>query len=155
MDKHVTDVAGGALFLVFGIVLLLYIIPTHVVQEDPLYALGPETFPNIIAWAMIILGGILCASGAMSLRKSGAAGEGSAPGMPGLRREMWAVVSFGIMALYAWLLTVMPFLAATPLAACLMLAVLRVRKWYFYVTVCLFSGLIHTLFARFMQVQLP
>ncbi len=164
MSKSMKDIVGGALLLAFGL-LLRVIIPIFVETEDDLAALSPDSFPLLIAWAIIVLSLLLLLTGYRGYRREKPrAGEGSrisrsasASIAARLERtgEMWPILLFVIMGLYTYFLTRAGFLLTSAVCAFAMLALFRIKAWYSYLIVLVFIGLVYFVFGYFMKVPLP
>ncbi len=129
MRKAMTDIVGGGLFSILG-VAALYIIPFQVQDDGGLDVVSPSTFPELVAWSMVVLGLGLCAWGGWKLRKGRPSDAGGSPlsFFRFRREEIWAVAVVFLLVLYAYIFPRTPYLFSSSFIACLMLAVFRVRK---------------------------
>ena len=143
--------------LSMGWLLLAYLyIPTSNVPGEP----GPRAFPNLLGYALLMLGLMMTVSGFTRRREvtpADAEADDDAAASP-LQHELRIVLgTFGLLLLYAFLMEKTGFLVSTPIVLVLALAgLLRIRQWTF---VALMSGcttlVCWLVFVLVLRVPLP
>ncbi len=143
--------------LSLGWLWLAYLyIPASTTPGEP----GPRAFPNVLGYALLLLGLVMTGSG-FSRRREAAVAEVEADKDTAdspLKHELRILLgTFGLLLLYAFLLEKTGFLVSTPIALVLAMAgILRMRRWLF---IALMSGgttlVCWTVFALLLRVPLP
>lgn len=143
--------------LALGWLWLAYLyIPASSTPGEP----GPRAFPNVLGYALLLLGLAMTASGFAGRREAppGKANANDDTAASPLEHELRIVLgTFGLLLLYAFLLEKAGFLVSTPIALVLaMTGILRMRRWRF---IALMSGgttlVCWTVFALLLRVPLP
>lgn len=129
-------------------------IPASTTPGEP----GPQAFPIVLGYALLLLGLAITVSGFARPRKVApnktAADANAAP----LNHELRIVLgTFGLLILYAFLMEKTGFLVSTPIVLALVLAgLLRMRRWTF---IALMSGgttlVCWLVFVLLLRVPLP
>lgn len=143
--------------LSLGWLALAYLyIPASTVPGEP----GPRAFPNVLGYALLMLGLVMTASGFTRRREASPADAeagGDAAASP-LRQELRIVLgTFGLLMLYAFLMEKTGFLVSTPIVLTLgMAGILRMRRWRFIALMSIGTTLVcWIVFAVVLRVPLP
>lgn len=147
--------------LALGWLLLAHLyIPASNVPGEP----GPRAFPNVLGYALLLLGMVMTVSGFARRREASpaeseaAAAANKGPETSPLKHELRIVLgTFGLLVLYAFLMEKAGFLVSTPIVLVLgMAGILRMRRWRF---IALMSGgttlVCWLVFAVLLRVPLP
>lgn len=145
--------------LALGWLLLAYLyIPASNVPGEP----GPRAFPNVLGYALLLLGMVMTVAGFARRREAAPAqAEATAnkdPATTPLKHELRIVLgTFGLLVLYAFLMEKTGFLVSTPIVLVLgMAGILHMRRWRF---IALMSGgttlVCWLVFAVLLRVPLP
>ena len=145
--------------LSLGWLLLAHLyIPDSNVPGEP----GPRAFPNVLGYALLLLGLLMTVSGFLSrleVSSDDAKTESSkdSAGLP-LQHELRIVIcTFGLLVLYAFMMDKTGFLVSTPIALVLgMAGILRMRRWRFIAGMSIGTTLVcWVIFALLLRVPLP
>lgn len=143
--------------LSLGWLLLAHVyIPASNVPGEP----GPRAFPNVLGYALLLLGLVMTVSGFTRRREAAPAeaeAEGDAAASP-LKHELRIVLgTFGLLMLYAFLMEKTGFLVSTPITLALgMAGILRMRRWRFIAGMSIGTTLVcWIVFAVLLRVPLP
>jgi putative tricarboxylic transport membrane protein len=152
------DLVSAAVVTVFGLLLLLVIIPTWVERhEEGGYGLGARVMPNTMAIIVTALGVLLFASRLVEgrIRRNAVSVEESVPPMSrsnGTFFVMTSLLLIALTALFKWV----GFLAAGPLTiAAFMLVMGERRPIPIVLTSVAAAGVIWLFFWRLLDVPLP
>jgi len=141
-----TNVIGGVLFLVFGLVVL-FLIPAQVPAPEP-GMIGPRYVPYIMAIAMILLSVVLIVQGLLS--KDGKVSfRGILPSKEALLTTLLIIL---------WIVGLALGLGFIPTSLLFVLAGLRLYRtkgWLNYAIAVVFVFVLYLVFAVFLRVQLP
>jgi Na+/melibiose symporter-like transporter len=152
------DLVSAAVVTVFGLLLLLVIIPTWVERhEEGGYGLGARVMPNTMAIIVTALGVLLFVSRLVEghIRRNAVSVDESAPPMSRSNRIFFAMTSLLLIALTA-LFKWVGFLAAGPLTiAAFMLVMGERRPIPIVLTSVAAAGVIWLFFWRLLDVPLP
>ncbi|MDP3225250.1 MAG: tripartite tricarboxylate transporter TctB family protein [Rubrivivax sp.] len=143
--------------LSLGWLVLAYLyIPASNVPGEP----GPRAFPNVLGYALLMLGLVMTVSG-FSRRREAAPAKANAgddaPAAP-LKHELRIVLgTFGLLLLYAFLMEKTGFLVSTPIVLVLgMAGILRMRNWRFIALMNIGTTLVcWIVFSLLLRVPLP
>jgi putative tricarboxylic transport membrane protein len=120
MSERAINRLSGLAVAVFGLLLLVWLIPVHV--EEASYGwLRPQTLPQICAVGLIGLGLWL------------AARPGGAVQIDGTEAALCALVA-GLAAGALWAMGRFGFLVTAPVFAALLVAIIGERRWYWALT---------------------
>jgi putative tricarboxylic transport membrane protein len=143
--------------LSLGWLLLAYLyIPASNVPGEP----GPRAFPNVLGYALLMLGLVMTVSGFARHRETAPA-EAEAhtdTAASPLKHELRIVLgTFGLLVLYAFLMEKTGFLVSTPVVLVLgMTGILRMRRWRFIAGMSIGTTLVcWIVFAILLRVPLP
>jgi putative tricarboxylic transport membrane protein len=143
--------------LSLGWLVLTYLyIPASNVPGEP----GPRAFPNVLGYALLMLGLVMTVSG-FTRRRGAAPAEAKADGDAAtspLTHELRIVLgTFGLLLLYAFLMERTGFLVSTPIVLVLgMAGILRMRRWRFIALMSIGTTLVcWIVFALLLRVPLP
>ncbi len=143
--------------LALGWLLLAYFyIPVSTTPGEP----GPRAFPNVLGYALLLLGLVMTVSG-FAHRRGTAPAEADAGGDAAtspLQHELRIVLgTFGLLLLYAFLMEKAGFLVSTPIVLVLgMAGILRMRRWRFIAGMGIGTTLVcWIVFALLLRVPLP
>lgn len=143
--------------LSLGWLVLAYLyIPASNVPGEP----GPRAFPNVLGYALLMLGLVMTVSG-FARRREAAPTEGEADGDAAtspLKHELRIVLgTFGLLLVYAFLMEKTGFLVSTPIVLVLgMAGILRMRRWRFIALLSIGTTLVcWIVFALLLRVPLP
>lgn len=153
MSKERKDLISGAIFLFFGIGLLVWIIPNAITDIDVKYA-GPKDFPIFISVCMILLGGVLVFQ---KFRTGINKAELKDSLQHGIKREnLYRLIAFGIIVLiYIFMAEVIGYLVSTIIVSLVLLILLKEKnKYYYFITVAVVLVLYY-MFTRLLFVELP
>ncbi|MDD3172348.1 MAG: tripartite tricarboxylate transporter TctB family protein [Herbinix sp.] len=161
MSDYQKNMLSGAIFFLFGIVLL-FAIP-FTIQQGNLSAVGPRAFPNFIGYTMVFLSGahlvITFISNKLSSKKTNEKDDviknGKECSSQGLKDEIRVIVLGIIMLLYVLTFENLGFFASTFIASTLSLILFKVHKWYHYLAVYGSITLIYLGFTKLLFVMLP
>lgn len=143
--------------LALGWLWLAYLyIPASTTPGEP----GPRAFPNVLGYALLLLGILMTVSGFARRRKAEPAkaeADKNHAASPLVQELLIVLGAFGLLVLYAFLLEKTGFLVSTPIALALAMAgILRMRRWRF---IALMSGgtalVCWFVFALVLRVPLP
>ena len=141
-----TNVIGGVLFLIFGLVAL-FLIPAQVPAPEP-GMIGPRYVPYIMAIAMILLSVVLIVQGLLS--KDGKVSfRGILPSKEALLTTLLIIL---------WVVGLALGLGFIPTSLLFVLAGLllyRTKGWLNYAIAVVFVFVLYLVFAVFLRVQLP
>jgi putative tricarboxylic transport membrane protein len=143
--------------LSLGWLVLAYLyIPASNVPGEP----GPRAFPNVLGYALLMLGLVMTVSG-FSRRGAAAPADAEADGDAAaapLKDELRIVLgTFGLLVLYAFLMEKTGFLVSTPIVLVLgMAGILRMRRWRFIAVMSIGTTLVcWIVFSLLLRVPLP
>ncbi|MCK9602645.1 MAG: tripartite tricarboxylate transporter TctB family protein [Sphaerochaeta sp.] len=146
--KLTKEIVGGALFMVLS-VAVWFLIPSQIeVITDS--RINARFVPKIITLTLMAFSAINLVRAILSQR--------TAPDSPGSTKKMDSMrvlILFVTFVVYSLLLEFIGFEIATILAGCGMLAIIRIKKWHYYVISTVFVVLVGFLFRTFFYVQLP
>jgi putative tricarboxylic transport membrane protein len=131
-------------------------VPVSNVPGEP----GPSSFPNVLGYALLMLGLVMTVSGFTRSHKAEpvkAKAGGDAATSP-LKHELRIVLgTFGLLLLYAFLMEKTGFLVSTPIVLVLgMAGILRMRQWRFIAVMSGGTTLVFWLvFVVLLRVPLP
>lgn len=143
--------------LALGWLWLAYLyIPASSTPGEP----GPRAFPNVLGYALLLLGLVMTASGFLGRqqKKAGTAETDKGTVVLQLKSELRIVLgTIGLLVLYAFLMEKTGFLVSTAIVLILtMVVILRIRRWRF---IALMSGgttlVCWSVFALLLRVPLP
>ncbi len=141
-----TNVIGGVLFLVFGLVVL-FLIPQQIPAPEP-GTIGPRYVPYIMAIGMIILSVVLIIQGLFS--KDGKVSfRGILPSKEALLTTLLIILWVVGLALG------LGFIPTSLLFVIAGLLLFRTKGWLNYVIAVVFVFVLYLVFAVFLRVQLP
>ena len=141
-----TNVIGGVLFLVFGLVVL-FLIPAQVPPPEP-GMIGPRYVPYIMAVAMILLSVVLIVQGLL--------GKDGKVSFRGILPSKEALLTTLLIIL--WVIGLALGLGFIPTSLLFVIAGLllyRTKGWLNYAIAVAFVFLLYLVFAVFLRVQLP
>ena len=147
--------------LSLGWLLLAHLyIPASNVPGEP----GPRAFPNVLGYALLLLGLVMTVSGFLG-RREAAPAKAKAEAQAGkdsaespLKHELRIVLgTFGLLVLYAFLMEKTGFLVSTPIALVVgMAGILRMRRWRFIAGMSIGTTLVcWIVFSLLLRVPLP
>lgn len=143
--------------LSLGWLVLAYLyIPASNVPGEP----GPRAFPNMLGYALLMLGLVMTVAGFVRRREvAPARAEADGDTAPSqLTHELRMVIgTFGLLMLYSFLLEKTGFLVSTPIVLVLCMAgLLRMRRWRFIGLMSIGTTLVcWIVFALLLRVPLP
>jgi putative tricarboxylic transport membrane protein len=143
--------------LSLGWLLLAHLyIPDSNVPGEP----GPRAFPNVLGYALLLLGLMMTVSGFARRPKTARAkaeADGEAPASPEKRELRVVLGTFGLLMLYAFLMEKTGFLLSTPIVLALgMAGILGMRRWRFIAGMSIGTTLVcWVTFAVLLRVPLP
>ena len=116
MTTQTTNRLSGAAFALFGLALLLWLIPAHTETVDYGW-MKPDTLPRACAWGLLALG---------LIQTTLPRGEVSLD--PG--ELLWVAGLAVLSGLAIWGMGRVGFLIAGPAFAAILVALIRERRWY-------------------------
>lgn len=170
MGKTQQNKITGFGAIIFGLVMIFFMIPNWVVTSDTLNLTSPDTFPRFAAGMLIILGVALLLKTYIeehAYKRKIADQEPvviSKVRQPRktfnlqqfLKSESFCVVAtFLVIALFSLLLEPIGYLASSFLCCTLLLIAYRCKKWYYYVTTILFTVFLYYVFGIVLHVRIP
>lgn len=146
-------IVAGLLF--YGIVIPAQI---RIVQGAQNEVFSPDTFPRLLTMVFILCGAVNALNAGIRLsrakKQEDTGKEEKVPQAKGLYPVLIPYLVFGAAVLYVVLFQQFGFLCATILVPPLVLALLKCRKWYFYLITYLFAALMYAVFRLALQVPL-
>lgn len=149
MNQVMRDRLSGIFFIALGI-FLWYAIPIYVPQIDELTKMGPRFFPKIISVMLIILSIMLIVG---TFNKKNQNDNQKVEFI--WSEEVKVILLLAITIFYVIILEPIGYKIATPLVSVAIMTVFKVRKWYNYLIIFSFIGLVYFIFQKLMYVQLP
>ena len=166
MKKTSKDLLTGIVTTLFGIALLVYLIPTWVVSLTISKYTNPNSFPIFISWVLILLGISLVISTLMKKRALKHSGqdmieETKVTSKCKSAKEFFngesysAIVTVLTVILYEFLLSRIGFIATGCICSVLLLVAFKSKKWYHYVIVIAFTFVLNFVFGTILNVNVP
>lgn len=157
MKKVKKELISMGIFLIFGIVLNFYFIPTQV--QIATWGTGgvytAQTFPYLLARGMILLSiiGIIHAV-YMGRKEMGERGKEKSEQCRDWREIIYPVIVSAVIVLYYILFREFGFLISTAVFVTLMVLILKEKKRYIVFSL-LFEILIYVMFIQVLHINLP
>lgn len=157
--KHKRDMLSALVFIVLCLFAIFYAIPNQITLQTlwggNATGVSSRTFPYFAAWMILGVSVLQFAVSTTQYVRSVKA-EGKQPRKK-IRwgAEVRALLVFGCCLLYMWMFTHIGYLAATPIAATLVLLVLKDRKWTHYVSVYAVGAVMYVIFQYLLKINLP
>ena len=157
--KALTDMLLMLFFMVFAAVAIWYVIPSQIkvtaVMEKEV--MSPRTVPYLAAGGVLLVSAIGFVSNLAAWLK--ARREEGPMERERKTREQWAdaLLPYGIFALivvYGLLFKTFGIVAASLIVPPVILFLLRCRKWYMYLILYAFFGLMYALFTLVLHVPI-
>lgn len=141
--------------LALGWLWLAYLyIPASSTPGEP----GPRAFPNVLGYALLLLGLVMTATGFARRREPSLGQTPNDTAALQIKHELRIVIgTFVLLFLYAFLMEKTGFLVSTPIVLTLsMVGILRMRNWRFIALFCGGTTLVcWTVFVLLLRVPLP
>lgn len=140
-------------FILFGIFILV-ILPIGIPFIGSVSAkqMSPNSYPTFIAWFMIVCGVIQFILSTVSIMLGTEIEEWE---KREAKKEAKVLLTFVLILLYIWGSGVIGFFLASAIFTCVFLAILRVKKWWYYVTAVALSFVAFYCFRYLLYVRLP
>lgn len=173
MNRIMKDKVTGLIALLFGLIMIWYIIPNWVVMKTAkLNHTFPDTFPKFASYALIILGAVLLLKAFYEEwheKKQGTAQEKTEKAVKDhekksfkeattrfLNSEAYCVVVTAIsILLFDFLLPRVGYIWTGCICSILLLVAFRSKKWYHYLIVIAFTFFLYFLFSKVLLVKMP
>ncbi len=160
LKKAKKDIIYAALFVAFGLFMILYAIPTQIATGSVLGAadtgVDSRTLPYIASGAILILGAIQLVSAIINYTKAlpNTAADERAFNIQ-WRDEFRALLVFGIYLVYALLMEPIGFIACSLSLPLITLFILKDRKWKHYLAIAIIAIFLYVLSRYGLGIILP
>lgn len=140
-------------FVLFG-VFILVMLPKGIPFSGSVSAkqMSPKSYPTFIAWFMIVCGVIQFILSTVSIVLGTEIEEWE---KREVKREAKVLLIFVLILLYIWGSGVIGFFLASAIFVCAFLAILQVKKWWYYLTAVALSFAAFYCFRYLLYVRLP
>ena len=158
MKKAKNDALSMAVLMLFSAAFYFYFIPAQVpVVKNSKTFFTSQTFPRFTMAVIFFLG--LCGLVNALLRmKKLSATEPKAEKKPKTKEEIWLMLSpyvaFALILGYALLFKYVNFIVASVVFIPAFLALLRCKKWQYYVGAYVFCAVMYLIFTNILNVRL-
>ena len=164
MNKITKDKITGFTAIIFGVIMIVNIIPNWVIMSDTLNHTSPDTFPKFASYALILLGISLVVQAVMKEHKEKLAGSGAAAKEA---KPKWTWKEFSKSDTYCILATAVAvlmfdlllkpvgYIVTGCVCSIFLLVAFRSKKWYHYAIVIAFTFLLYFVFGKVLLVKMP
>lgn len=115
MHDRTLNRLSGLAFSVFGLLLLVWLIPAHTETVDYGW-MKPDTLPKACAWALLALGAVQVAVPSGDVSVNG-------------QEVLWVAVLAALSGVAVWAMGRVGFLVTGPIFAAVLVALIRERRW--------------------------